>query len=266
MAEVNLKPGESPDDTEADDTTATAEPAATDVTAEPDPDAEPDADATADPDPKPDAKPDPDDPKPDDPKPEADSEAEATAVSEPAAEPEPDADASEPPTTVLARIRRPSRVAVLAAGLAVLLVGLAAAGTMLFLRNSAADELAGQRAAALDSARKVATDLTSMSADNAQQRIESLTQGTTGGFRAQLSTYAAVLEAILRQTQAGSRGTVSEAGIEKIDDTSASVLLAVSATVSNTRAPTAQPLTYRMVVQLQREGDRWLASDVNFVQ
>ncbi|HEY0573274.1 MAG TPA: hypothetical protein VGD73_04175 [Pseudonocardia sp.] len=161
--------------------------------------------------------------------------------------------------------RRPSRRTLVLAGLSVLLLALWATGGWLYVHNRGTSELDAQRAQALATAQKVAADLTSIGADNAQTQIQSLTQESTGGFREQISTYAAALQAILQQAHAGSRGTVSAAGIERIDANTASALVTVSATVSNSKLPNAQPVSYRMGVQLQREGDRWLASDVNFV-
>lgn len=163
------------------------------------------------------------------------------------------------------RMRRPSRWTVLVAGLSVALLALVVSGVLLFQHNRSTDELAANRQAALTAAQQIATDLTSIGADNAAQRIDSLSQNSTGGFRTQISTYAAVLQAVLQQSQAGSRGTVSAAAVERIDDSTASVLVTVAATVSNNKLPSAQPVSYRLAVQLQREGDRWLASDVNFV-
>lgn len=163
------------------------------------------------------------------------------------------------------RWRRPSRWTVLVAGLSVVLLALVVSGALLFQHNRSTDALATDRQAALTAAQQVATDLTSIGADNAAQRIESLTQNSTGGFRTQISTYAAVLQAVLQQSRAGSQGAVSAAAVERIDDSTASVLVTVAATVSNNKLPSAAPVSYRLAVQLQREGDRWLASDVNFV-
>jgi Mce-associated membrane protein len=174
----------------------------------------------------------------------------------------------------LARVRlgtkwlRRSRLSgrtVLLAGLTVLLLALWATGGWLVGRERAADAAAEQRTAALSTAQKVATDLTSITGDNAQAQIAALTQESTGAFHTQISSYGAALSAILRQAKAGSTGTVSAAGIERMDAVSASALVAVSAKVSNSALPTGRPVSYRMVVQLRREGDRWLASDVRFL-
>ena len=173
------------------------------------------------------------------------------------------------PTTARAtprQRRRPSRWTMLVAGLSVLVVALWVAGGLLFAHNRGASQLAAQRQDVVAAAQKVAGDLTSISSSNAQAQIQSLTNESTGGFRDQISTYAQALQAILQQSGAGSQGTVSAAGIERMDANTASVLVAVTATVSNAKLPNAQPVNYRLGVQLQREGDRWLASDVTFVQ
>jgi hypothetical protein len=151
------------------------------------------------------------------------------------------------------------------AGLVVLLLSLWGTGGWLIARNHAASQLAEQRVAALSAAQKVATDLTSITGDNAQTQISALTQESTGSFREQISTYGSALEAVLRQARAGSTGTVSAAAIDRIDATTATALVAVSARVSNSVLPTAQPVSYRMDIQLQRQGDRWLVSEVRFL-
>jgi Mce-associated membrane protein len=176
-------------------------------------------------------------------------------------------DAAAPAARAIPRQRRrPSRWTMLVAGLSVLVVALWVAGGLLFAHNRGASQLAAQRQDVVAAAQKVAGDLTSISSSNAPAQIQSLTNESTGGFRDQISTYAQALQAILQQSGAGSQGTVSAAGIERMDANTASVLVAVTATVSNNKLPNAQPVSYRLGVQLQREGDRWLASDVTFVQ
>jgi Mce-associated membrane protein len=162
--------------------------------------------------------------------------------------------------------RRPSRWTVLVAALSALLVALWVAGALLVVHNRGISQLSTQRQQVLAAAQKVAGDLTSIGADNAPAQIQNLTGESTGAFRDQISTYAQALQTILQQSKAGSRGTVTAAGIESMAPDAASVLVTVSATVSNSRVTASQPVSYRLGVKLQREGDRWLASDVAFVQ
>jgi Mce-associated membrane protein len=151
-------------------------------------------------------------------------------------------------------------------GMCVVLAALWASGIFLFVKHRSTVNESARHDAALTAARAVATDLTSISGDTAPATIDKLKQETTGGFRDQISSYAAAAQAMLQQSNAGSRGTVTAAGIESGDGDKASALVTVTAIVSNNKLPSAQPLSYRLAIQLQHEGDRWLASDITFIQ
>jgi Mce-associated membrane protein len=177
------------------------------------------------------------------------------------------ASTKEPAVTKLAALRGwATRPRLVLAGLTAVILLLWGTGGWLFVHNRANSDLAAQRGAVLDAARKVATDLTSITGDNAQAQISVLTQESTGNFRDQITTYGSALETILRQAKTGSIGTVSAAGIERIDATSATVLVAVSAKVLNNGSPPGEPAPYRLDMTLRRDGDRWLVSDSRFVQ
>ena len=62
-----------------------------------------------------------------------------------------------------------------------------------------------------------------------------------------------------------SRGVVTGVGLERIDPDTATALVGVRATITSTQAPQGVQRSHRIAVQLQREGDRWLASNVVFV-
>ncbi len=62
-----------------------------------------------------------------------------------------------------------------------------------------------------------------------------------------------------------SRGVVTGVGLENIEPGTATALVGIRATVANTQAPQGVQRSHRIVVHLQREGDRWLASNVVFV-
>jgi Mce-associated membrane protein len=155
---------------------------------------------------------------------------------------------------------------VLTGSLVLVLVLLWAAGALLFLQHRGTEQRNTEERQATAVAQQVATDLTSLNATDAQEKIDSLTRESTGNFRGQIDSYAALVRALLSQNQAGSNGTVSAVGIEKQDGNSASVLVTVTAVVSNSNLPSAQPLSYRLAIQLRRDAGRWLASDVGFVQ
>jgi Mce-associated membrane protein len=60
-----------------------------------------------------------------------------------------------------------------------------------------------------------------------------------------------------------SAGSVGDAGVERIDSSTATVLLSVNATVKNSQVPNGAVRSFRMVVALRSDGGRWLASSVD---
>jgi hypothetical protein len=62
-----------------------------------------------------------------------------------------------------------------------------------------------------------------------------------------------------------SKGVVTGVGIEMIEPDTATALVGVRATVASGQAPQGVQRSHRIAVQLQREGGRWLASNVVFV-
>lgn len=158
-----------------------------------------------------------------------------------------------------------SRWTVLVAGLSTLLVALLVATVALFVQNTRVDDLAAQRPVVMDAARKVALDLTTTSPDTAGQRIQSLIQGSTGQFRNEISATSAAFETILKQSEVSSSAIVTAAGIEQLQADTATALVSVTIAITNNEAPQGTVQRAKMAVQLQRDGDRWLVSAVEYV-
>jgi Mce-associated membrane protein len=154
----------------------------------------------------------------------------------------------------------------LVAALSLLLVVLLVAGVTLFVHNHRVSEAEASKAAALETARQVATSLTTITPDNASGQLDNLQKQSTGSFKEQIGGYSAMFQAVLKQGNVASRGTITAAGIEKMEGDAASALVAVSALITSGQVPQGQPRTYRLLVSLQRSGDQWLASNVDFVQ
>lgn len=58
---------------------------------------------------------------------------------------------------------------------------------------------------------------------------------------------------------------MKEAGLVRVDDDNAQVLVAVASVVKNPDAPQGDARVYRMMASLEHSGDAWLVSDVEFV-
>jgi Mce-associated membrane protein len=161
--------------------------------------------------------------------------------------------------------RRPSRWTVMVAGLALLLVVLLVGGVLLLQHNRSVGEVAAQRQLAMEAAERVALGMSTISSENPREQLDILTRDSTGTFRDQITSSAAVFAQAVQMGRVSSRGVVTGAGLENIGPDTATALVGIRATITNSQAPQGVQRNHRIAVQLQREGDRWLASNVLFV-
>jgi len=90
--------------------------------------------------------------------------------------------------------------------------------------------------------------------------------GSTGDFRDEFSRGQSQVRAAIVENNVDSRGTVLRAALVSGDTRHAVVLVAVDATVKNTKAPEGRQSHYRIQVELNRSGSgRWLVSRLQFV-
>ena len=162
--------------------------------------------------------------------------------------------------------RKRSRPSVLVTSLAAVLVVLVGAGVALMLHNRALTSAAADRIAALQVAQAVAINLTTFSPQDVASQIQTLNSESTGSFRDQIAGYSEAFQAVLKQGDVKSTGTISAAGIEKFDGDTAAAVVTVAARLTSAQNPQGEPRSYRLTIGLQRNDDKWLASNVNFVQ
>lgn len=153
-------------------------------------------------------------------------------------------------------------------GLAVLLVGLAAAIVVL-MRSAAVvdDDLTQSQREVAAAARTEALAFLTVDHRDMDPLIDAVLAGATGDFKEQ---YAAQRERLVKEatrTEAISTGAIVALGVGELDDDSATVLVAANSAVTNTSIGSVpQTRYYRLKLDLVREGDRWLTSNVQFVR
>jgi Mce-associated membrane protein len=160
------------------------------------------------------------------------------------------------------RAKPPALVLALAALLLVLVVAAGWLGVNMYKAHAAAQD----KTLALQTAREVATNLTTITSDNFAGQIDALTKVSTQSFKEQMTGYSAMFQALLKQGNVALRGTVTGAGIEKMEGDSAAALITVSTLVTSGQQPQGQPQSFGLLVSLQRDGDHWLASNVDFLR
>lgn len=153
----------------------------------------------------------------------------------------------------------------LIAGLSVVLVALAAAALFGALKLREASDRDSARAAALAAARQEALNLTSIDGRDIDSDLQRVLDGATGGFKTDFAQRSKDLKAVLSENQVVAEGKVLDAALVRADDETATALVVVDSNVKNKAAPSGRSNTYRMQLDLERQGGRWLTSALQFV-
>lgn len=166
-------------------------------------------------------------------------------------------------TAGAAAVTPPRRRLLLVLSVVGLLLLLALAGvTTQLIRYQGTED---RRDAVLRAARQSAVNLTSIDNRQFAQDVQRVLDGSTGPFRADFEARSKDLEPVLKENEVVSEGEVVDAGIVRDDERTATVLVVVDGQVRNTAAPEGRVNTYRMRLELERVGDRWLTSMLEFV-
>lgn len=153
-------------------------------------------------------------------------------------------------------------------GLAVVLVALLVAiGLVVASRGSVDDELSTAQREVAEAARAEAMAFLTVDHRDMDPLIDAVLDGATGDFAEQYESQRERLTREAVRTEATSTGEVVALGVGDLDDDSATVLVAANSTVTNTSTGgEGQVRYYRLRLDLVREGERWLTSNVQFVR
>ncbi|OLL73464.1 hypothetical protein Ae168Ps1_1846c [Pseudonocardia sp. Ae168_Ps1] len=126
-------------------------------------------------------------------------------------------------------------------------------------RDSLRDEV-------LQAGRQAAVNLTTIHHESAEADVARLMDSSTGDFGAQFGQNQQAFVDIVKQAKVDTTGEVVDAAIDRADDRSASVLVAIRSQVTNAATAEPQQRDYRMAVDLELAPDgRWMSSGVEFV-
>jgi Mce-associated membrane protein len=121
------------------------------------------------------------------------------------------------------------------------------------------------RGAALGAARQEALNLTSIDGRDIDNDLRRVLDGATGGFRTDFQQRSQDLKTVLTENAVVAEGHVIDAALVRGDLDTATALVVVDSTVKNKAAPAGRANTYRMQLDLERHGSRWLTSALQFV-
>ena len=148
---------------------------------------------------------------------------------------------------------------------AVLVIGLVVAATWLAIAQQAGAARDADRAAAVSAARQTVVTMTTTDPAHAQQSFQQLTELATGSFGQQLQAQSETFVRVVQSAGVTSRSEITESALQSGDDRRATVLVVANSVVQNSQAPQGEPRQYRMKLDLDKQGDRWLVSNLDFV-
>lgn len=116
------------------------------------------------------------------------------------------------------------------------------------------------------SARDVATAFVNIRHDDAAASIEKVKAGATGAFRKQYEKSTGGVIDVVKRNKSVMVGEVLWTGVVNADEDSATVIVATTGTVANNQTKGKPSVrNFRLQLQLVREDDAWLTSDLQFV-
>jgi Mce-associated membrane protein len=114
-------------------------------------------------------------------------------------------------------------------------------------------------------ARQGALNLTTIDYTRAEADVQRILDSSTGTFYDDFDKRSRPFIEVVKQAQAKSDGTITEAGIESERGDEARVLIAVSVNTTTAAAPSAAPRAWRMRISVQKVGAAAKVSNVEFV-
>lgn len=142
-----------------------------------------------------------------------------------------------------------------------LLVALVVLAVLLVRANGVED----RREAIARAATQTALNLTSIDNEDYDEDIARVLDGATGTFRADLESRQEELRQSLVDNQVVSEGEVLETAVLREDEQTATALVVVDGTVSNTAAPEGRVNSYRMRIELELVDGQWKTAMLEFV-
>lgn len=170
---------------------------------------------------------------------------------------QPDAEVSTPDV-------RGCRLGPLIAAIGVVVLLLAATVTSGVVWNGAR-AAAADRENVLSAARQAAVNLTTIDFNSVESDVRRVLDGATGDFGGLFGQNVDSYVGVVKEGQVVTKGEIAEAGVQELDDSSATVLVAITTTVKNKNVPNGEQRSYRLVERMEKHSGSWLVSRVDFV-
>ncbi len=114
-------------------------------------------------------------------------------------------------------------------------------------------------------ARQVVVTLMSIDSTKAKDQVQRIIDGSTGQFRKDFQSAADDFIKVAQDSKVSTTATVQGAAVQSMTEDSATVLVAATSTISNAAGANQQPRSWRLNVNLTREGGQIKMSSMEFV-
>ena len=163
------------------------------------------------------------------------------------------------------RLRRPGLKVLAAALVVVLSLGLlGASGWMIWQhRQTVAEQQRSAQFAA--AARQGVVTLMSLNFSRAKEDVQRIIDNTTGDFKKDFEGSAPDFTKVAQESKVITEATVNATAVQSMTKDTANVLVAVTTRVSNTASKEQQPRSWRLAVDVARDGGQIKLAKVEFV-
>ncbi len=153
-----------------------------------------------------------------------------------------------------------------AAGFAMLLIGalVAASGYMVFQHRLAQREQQ-QNAEYTAAARQGVVTLMSLDFNKAKEDVQRIIDNTTGKFKEDFEAQAEMFSQVAKDSKVVTEVTVNATAVKEMTDTTAQVIVSATSNVTNAAGAKQEPRSWRLMVDLAREGEQIKMAKVEFV-
>jgi len=122
-----------------------------------------------------------------------------------------------------------------------------------------------RRDEAVEVAQEQVLDLTTLDSDTIDEKLEAMGKRLSGDFKRQFDGFADTFADVVTDDNIRATGEVKAVAVDQYDGESAVVLVATSAEVAHGKSDRTAPKDYRVRVELDRKGDTWLITGMEFV-
>lgn len=174
-----------------------------------------------------------------------------------------DTDSPASPTPRTAGARRALRWT--AAGAAMLSIGaLVTVSVLMVIHHRGVEADQRQAAEYAAAAKQSVVTLMSLDFNSVDEDVQRIIDNSTGDFRKEFEGQAKDFATVAKESKVITEATATAAAVESMTDTDAVVLVAATSKVTNTSGTDQEPRSWRLTVNLTRDGDQIKLSKVEF--